>query len=143
MQLHSCVVRQRPSCMCHCASISPSVPTHEVCLALQIQVQLQELLLQFCSAEVFTPPTKVCEPGAMTAVFQPPPLLRLMLTVMCCTFRAQVPAKWVGSGATIALVPKTCLIYPDQKTLACSPAKLVLTKSAGTAVLHLYQPFTL
>ena len=50
---------------------------------------------------------------------------------MCCAVWGQVPAKWVGSGATIALVPKTCLIYPDQKTLACSPARLVLTKSAG------------
>ena len=46
----------------------------------------------------------------------------------------QVPAKWVGSGATIALVPKTCLIYPDQKTLACSPAKLVLITTAGKCV---------
>lgn len=39
----------------------------------------------------------------------------------------------MGSGATIALVPKTCLIHPDQHTLACSPAKLVLIKSAGEA----------
>lgn len=43
----------------------------------------------------------------------------------------------MGSGATIALVPKTCLIYPDQKTLACSPAKLVLLKSAGVLALVL------
>ena len=57
----------------------------------------------------------------------------VMFTIMCCALWGQVPAKWVGSGATIALVPKTCLIYPDQKTLACSPAKLVLTKSAGAA----------
>ena len=43
-------------------ALARSLLTRDMCLALQIQVQLQELLLQFCSAEVFTPPTKVCEP---------------------------------------------------------------------------------
>ena len=39
--------------------VLPSLSIYVLCSALQIQVQLQELLLQFCSAEVFTPPTKV------------------------------------------------------------------------------------
>ncbi len=43
----------------------------------------------------------------------------------------QVSAQWIGSGATIALVPHTCLIYPDTNTLKCSPAKLVLYRTEG------------
>lgn len=66
-----------------------------------IQLQLEQLLLQFCSTEEFTPPT-------------------------------QVPATWVGSGATIALVPHTCLIFPENNTLACSPAQLVLYQNPGS-----------
>jgi hypothetical protein len=50
-----------PMCCYVMLSVSAQMST-PLCLALQIQVQLQELLLQFCSAEVFTPPTKVREP---------------------------------------------------------------------------------
>ena len=58
-------------CIClHNRSLHNVLPTqlsiHQACLTgyclamtLQIQVQLQELLLQFCSAEVYTPPMKV------------------------------------------------------------------------------------
>jgi len=51
---------------------------------------------------------------------------------MICRFPdLQVSAMWTGSGATIALVPHTCLIYPENNTLACSPAQLVLYTTAG------------
>lgn len=43
----------------------------------------------------------------------------------------QKSASWIGSGATIALVPHTCLIYPDTNTLKCSPAQLVLYRTQG------------
>ena len=36
------------------------VPSWGSFVILQVQLQLEELLLQFCSAESFTPPTKVC-----------------------------------------------------------------------------------
>ena len=57
MSLHSMLSVHLPT-----PALALSMLTGDMCLALQIQVQLQELLLQFCSAEVFTPPTKVCEP---------------------------------------------------------------------------------
>lgn len=50
----------------------------------------------------------------------------------------QVPATWVGSGATIALVPHTCLIFPENNTLACSPAQLVLYQTPGAHYSDLF-----
>ena len=49
----------------------------------------------------------------------------------CSQHPGQVPATWAGSSATIALVPHTCLIFPENNTLACSPAQLVLYNTAG------------